>query len=904
MYKLPTGRARVRVLYEEYVHLPWLRRIWESPVTEAPVLEPLFAAAFHGIELCWLLLAEFINDSRTYISKRPRVERVAEDIALQCKLLTEIIDAELEEESPAASRLSLTQSFPFDGCPPTTSDPAISPGLQRLTDAIVNCLKDSHVSMVERNSLIKLVLNLSSAFQSFQRWSVGLGIENQLDELRSAVGLPGLYQRGQMHVTFLDYHSLVRPDIVERTLTDEVYLNPEDFFFRSIHLGTDCWAFVALSQLQSAKECALKNEWHLAAARALQAARIFHYLGDHVMLLTTMNLRDYLGLKVELEGTSGEGSDQVKSFKRSVRALAEPLWCYLLSSSSTNDLEVALLQLYNNPVEHPGVYNFCKALEDVESGLLGGFYYKHYCLATNVIGSEARGTMSRAVAALKGTYETAIFPQLDAARVKLGVQFDEALASRKGRIMNDILTRLSSSKGHSACPFSVRPVSPLSKADINEFETIRRDIYSWRGVPDSLRHKVISGASREAHEQGLTLRPGGQPPLAFLDHAWGGMSPQALHRALERCASLYFLGNPCWDVVFGGEIPKAAAHVKALLGLHGRDDITVQFGHNSHELVWRLLSNKLVGNSDVLHVLCSDTEFYSLTRQLNRLSEVGKIKVTSVPSEPVSSFQERLLKEASAKEYDVIYISQITFLKQQTLISDVGRFAQQLNEMTRGRSHIMIDGYHGFMALHTDLSVAADKVIYLAGMLKHAACGPNVSFAIVPRSLNPHPVLTGWLADPTVLGAGAPRVEIGHKVGYLPEMALQGGTPAYVLPLLLFNSLMDLWQTGLRTDVGVDLVKRLHGHVMQLQDYFLMRLERRSDEDLNAMTLVKQTEHKGLRSHTLCFAMPKGPQQAAEVVQRLANKGVIVDSRGDYVRIGFGANHSTSDVDVLLSALE
>lgn len=37
----------------------------------------------------------------------------------------------------------------------------------------------------------------------------------------------------------------------------------------------------------------------------------------------------------------------------------------------------------------------------MESGLLGGFYYKHYLLATNVIGSAARGTMQRAVGALK-----------------------------------------------------------------------------------------------------------------------------------------------------------------------------------------------------------------------------------------------------------------------------------------------------------------------------------------------------------------------------------------------------------------------------------------------------------------------------------------------------------------------
>lgn len=100
--KLPTGRARVRLLYEQYVHLPLLRQVsghaaqhatriggplqsfpfpcraltrrtgpaalqvWESPSTEKPVLEPLFAAGFHGIELAFLLLAEFVRDSRRW----------------------------------------------------------------------------------------------------------------------------------------------------------------------------------------------------------------------------------------------------------------------------------------------------------------------------------------------------------------------------------------------------------------------------------------------------------------------------------------------------------------------------------------------------------------------------------------------------------------------------------------------------------------------------------------------------------------------------------------------------------------------------------------------------------------------------------------------------------------------
>ncbi len=65
-------------------------QIWEKPATEKPVLEPCFVAAFHGIELCFLLLAEFISDDRKYVFRRPRVEMVANDIQKQCLLLTEV----------------------------------------------------------------------------------------------------------------------------------------------------------------------------------------------------------------------------------------------------------------------------------------------------------------------------------------------------------------------------------------------------------------------------------------------------------------------------------------------------------------------------------------------------------------------------------------------------------------------------------------------------------------------------------------------------------------------------------------------------------------------------------------------------------------------------------------------
>lgn len=54
-----------------------------------------------------------------------------------------------------------------------------------------------------------------------------------------------------------------------------------------------------------------------------------------------------------------------------------------------------LLEVYEEPDSHAGLYNYAKALEDVEAGLLAGFFYKHFCLASNVIGSESKGEQKK-----------------------------------------------------------------------------------------------------------------------------------------------------------------------------------------------------------------------------------------------------------------------------------------------------------------------------------------------------------------------------------------------------------------------------------------------------------------------------------------------------------------------------
>jgi hypothetical protein len=56
-------------------------------------------------------------------------------------------------------------------------------------------------------------------------------------------------------------------------------------------------------------------------------------------------------------------------------------------------------------------------------------------------------------------------------------------------------------------------------------------------------------------------------------------------------------------------------------------------------------------------VLTTDTEFYSLTRQLNRFAEMrsDRIVIESVPIEPLASFPARFAARAASDAFDFVY---------------------------------------------------------------------------------------------------------------------------------------------------------------------------------------------------------------------------------------------------------
>ena len=73
---------------------------------------------------------------------------------------------------------------------------------------------------------------------------------------------------------------------------------------------------------------------------------------------------------------------------------------------------------------------------------------------------------------------------------------------------------------------------------------------------------------------------------------------------------------------------------------------------------------------------------------------------------------------------------------------------------------VVVDGYHGFMAVETDLSHVAPHVFYLAGGYKYAMAGEGVALMHAPPGFGLRPEITGWYAefDDLSLPPGTPIV--------------------------------------------------------------------------------------------------------------------------------------------------
>ncbi|MGH4023426.1 MAG: aminotransferase class V-fold PLP-dependent enzyme [Pseudonocardiaceae bacterium] len=362
---------------------------------------------------------------------------------------------------------------------------------------------------------------------------------------------------------------------------------------------------------------------------------------------------------------------------------------------------------------------------------------------------------------------------------------------------------------------------------------------------------------------------------AHSHHPWPDVTFEAQQRAWLDAASMQ---DDKWDLVLGEVMPEAGRHVAGQLGLP--DASTVTFAPNTHELVLRLLSCLPVPT----RILTTDSEFHSFARQARRLEEAGFAVVERVPAEPFATFTERILRAASRGGHDLVFFSQVHF--------NSGFAVPGLEPLVAAvpaeETFVVIDGYHGFMALPTDLAPIADRAFYLAGGYKYAMAGEGACFLHCPPGYGERPVNTGWFAGFAELSE-QPWPE---QVGYATDASRFLGATFDATGLYRFNAVQRLLG---RLDVSVATV---HAHVRRLQADFLARLDALEMPGLSSETLVPPPETTG-RGHFLTFRL----SEAGLVARRLAARKVVTDYRDDRLRFGFGIYHDENDVETLCHRL-
>ncbi|HLJ06971.1 MAG TPA: aminotransferase class V-fold PLP-dependent enzyme [Acidimicrobiia bacterium] len=363
--------------------------------------------------------------------------------------------------------------------------------------------------------------------------------------------------------------------------------------------------------------------------------------------------------------------------------------------------------------------------------------------------------------------------------------------------------------------------------------------------------------------------PGRLHFAAHSHHPWPDATFGAQQQAWLDAARLI---DDKWDEVFGAVLPEAAGHICRRLGLS--DPEAIAFAPSTHALVMRLLSVL----EPPVRILTTDAEFHSFARQAARLEEDGLAGVERVPAEPFASFPERFAAAAGRGGHDLVYLSQV-FFNSGYVVPDLGALVAAVPDP---EALVVIDGYHGFMAVPTDLAAVGHRAFYLAGGYKYAMAGEGACFAHCPPGYATRPRDTGWFAGFADLEGAA-----GGKVAYAAGGGrLLGGTfdPTGVYRLNAVQRWLDA--------LGV-AVADIHEHVAALQARFLAAAPHPE--------LVPGADFAE-RGHFLTFRFPD-PGRAAAVDAALHAAGVVVDHRHDRLRIGFGVYHDEADVEELLRHL-
>ena len=376
---------------------------------------------------------------------------------------------------------------------------------------------------------------------------------------------------------------------------------------------------------------------------------------------------------------------------------------------------------------------------------------------------------------------------------------------------------------------------------------------------------MSAGDYRHLFQRSLAAAPDRMHFAAHSHHLWPDASYVGQIAAWQDAARL---ADRKWGRVMDELWPAAQAHVAAELRLP--DPSTIVFAPNTHDFLLRIAS---AIPARPLRILASDGEFHSFRRQASRWVEAGEALVETVAAGP--DLAARMADATHGFSPHLIVASQVGFASG-AMLGDPAPLAALAKPEG---PWVLIDGYHGFMAVETDLSAYADRIFYTAGGYKYAMAGEGVAFLHCPPGFAPRPVNTGWYAEFEDLAAPP------GAVGYAPDARRFLGSTFDPSGLYRFVAVRDML-----AGEGLDTAA-ISAHADALKAQLLAGLR----GNLADAALLNPAGPDGHQARFIAFRHA----DAARWQSALLARDVITDVRGDVLRIGFGLYQTVRDVDAL-----
>jgi selenocysteine lyase/cysteine desulfurase len=295
----------------------------------------------------------------------------------------------------------------------------------------------------------------------------------------------------------------------------------------------------------------------------------------------------------------------------------------------------------------------------------------------------------------------------------------------------------------------------------------------------------------------------------------------------------------------------------------------IAFGKSTHELVYRLITSLSLASRP--RIVTTQSEFHSLRRQLTRLAEEG-VPVEWVASRPREELADRVL-EALTPGTAMLAMSAVLF-DDAYVVPRLGEIIARAAEIG---AIVLIDGYHAFNVVPLEWGAAKAQVFAVAGGYKYAEFGEGLCWMRIPEGCTLRPVYTGWFAD-----FGALARPQGGGVGYAQGGARFAG--ATFDPTAIYRAeavLAHFDRFGLT-------VERLRAISLRQTRRILGRMDARGRGG-DVLAARDDARRGGFVTVRVSDAEAR--------VQRLRARGVLVDARGETLRLGPAPYLTDDEID-------